>query len=102
MHNVIIGKLWIEQYGTVEILNHRYRTLGGPHTVLEAGYDLGTRFHSALRCPSLSISLSRRSPGPALVGIGSGEREAPFTLCVESFLSNHKLTYFEIFKNIFY
>ncbi|XP_023597181.1 oxysterol-binding protein-related protein 2 [Trichechus manatus latirostris] len=24
VHNVIIGKLWIEQYGTVEILNHRY------------------------------------------------------------------------------
>ncbi|XP_039720690.1 oxysterol-binding protein-related protein 2 [Pteropus medius] len=23
VHNVIIGKLWIEQYGTVEILNHR-------------------------------------------------------------------------------
>ena len=22
VHNVIIGKLWIEQYGTVEILNH--------------------------------------------------------------------------------
>ncbi|KAM8773774.1 oxysterol-binding protein-related protein 2 [Rhynchonycteris naso] len=25
VHNVIIGKLWIEQYGTVEILNHRTR-----------------------------------------------------------------------------
>ncbi|XP_036605320.1 oxysterol-binding protein-related protein 2 isoform X2 [Trichosurus vulpecula] len=23
VHNIIIGKLWIEQYGTVEILNHR-------------------------------------------------------------------------------
>lgn len=23
VHNVIIGKLWIEQYGTVEIVNHR-------------------------------------------------------------------------------
>ncbi|XP_041711996.2 oxysterol-binding protein-related protein 2-like [Coregonus clupeaformis] len=23
VHNVILGKLWIEQYGTVEILNHR-------------------------------------------------------------------------------
>ncbi|XP_033009581.1 oxysterol-binding protein-related protein 2 [Lacerta agilis] len=23
VHNVIIGKLWIEQYGTVEIINHR-------------------------------------------------------------------------------
>lgn len=24
VHNVIIGKLWIEQYGVVEILNHRW------------------------------------------------------------------------------
>jgi len=24
VHNVILGKLWIEQYGTVEIVNHRY------------------------------------------------------------------------------
>lgn len=23
VHNVIIGKLWLEQYGTVEIVNHR-------------------------------------------------------------------------------
>lgn len=23
VHNVILGKLWIEQYGTVEITNHR-------------------------------------------------------------------------------
>ena len=23
VHNVILGKLWIEQYGTVEIVNHR-------------------------------------------------------------------------------
>lgn len=58
VHNVIIGKLWIEQYGTMEILNHRYHTLrGGPHTPLSwsAGCDLRTRFHSALlpapRCP---------------------------------------------------
>lgn len=34
-----------------------------------------------------------------LVGTGSGQREAPFTLCVENFLSNHKLTYFEILNN---
>ena len=25
VHNIILGKLWIEQYGTVEIVNHRYR-----------------------------------------------------------------------------
>lgn len=24
VHNIILGKLWIEQYGTVEIFNHRY------------------------------------------------------------------------------
>lgn len=24
VHNIILGKLWIEQYGTVEIINHRY------------------------------------------------------------------------------
>lgn len=24
VHNIILGKLWIEQYGTVEIVNHRY------------------------------------------------------------------------------
>lgn len=24
VHNIILGKLWIEQYGTVEITNHRY------------------------------------------------------------------------------
>lgn len=23
VHNIILGKLWIEQYGTVEIVNHR-------------------------------------------------------------------------------
>lgn len=23
VHNIILGQLWIEQYGTVEILNHR-------------------------------------------------------------------------------
>lgn len=22
MHNIIVGKLWIEQYGTMEITNH--------------------------------------------------------------------------------
>jgi hypothetical protein len=25
VHNVILGQLWIEQYGTVEILNHRWQ-----------------------------------------------------------------------------
>ncbi|GLD45492.1 oxysterol-binding protein-related protein 2-like protein, partial [Lates japonicus] len=25
VHNIILGKLWIEQYGTVEIVNHRVR-----------------------------------------------------------------------------
>lgn len=34
-----------------------------------------------------------------LLGTGSGQCEAPFTLCVESFLSDHKLTYFEILNN---
>lgn len=24
VHNIILGKLWIEQYGAVEIINHRY------------------------------------------------------------------------------
>lgn len=24
VHNIILGKLWIEQYGTMEIVNHRY------------------------------------------------------------------------------
>lgn len=24
VHNIILGKLWIEQYGTVEIVNHRF------------------------------------------------------------------------------
>lgn len=24
VHNIILGKLWIEQYGTVEIINHRF------------------------------------------------------------------------------
>lgn len=27
VHNIILGKLWIEQYGTVEIVNHRYSTI---------------------------------------------------------------------------
>lgn len=36
VHNIILGKLWIEQYGTVEIINHRYADKGGkpPHLKL--------------------------------------------------------------------
>lgn len=29
VHNVLVGKLWIEQYGTVEIVNHRCRRACG-------------------------------------------------------------------------
>lgn len=30
VHNVLVGKLWIEQYGTVEIVNHRCRRARRP------------------------------------------------------------------------
>lgn len=25
VHNIIVGQLWIEQYGTMELLNHRFQ-----------------------------------------------------------------------------
>lgn len=41
VHNVIVGKLWIEQYGPVEILNHRYTT--DLFTTLKINYSVRTK-----------------------------------------------------------